>query len=1353
MESGLFYLKSCKMKRTSGFFLTSVRFRGCNVLLARGLRAWGVALLLCFMFFLEGGWAPSVAAQTAGLVFEPSPVQVDEGGSTPYTVKLATQPSGSSRVSVRIVVSSAGGRTGNKYRDPPHFNLDKNQLIFTQENWKRPQTVTVSIGEDDDWSTNWSVFVAHSATGGDYNSVTAIQDVWIRDNDAVSQGTVTITSVSQEVYEGEFAQFLMWFNPAVKQDMSGWRVAYTWVGDFGKVTGHSGSIQSGRSTSNVFALRIDDDMLQESDGSVTATINPAQLHGYRIGSPGSATVIIKDDDGSGEMRPKVSVTRKFASVTEGGEATFNVRVWPAPTSPITVNMFIEDHGNFISAADLGVKNIQVGGASQNAAYTVKTIDDSVDELDANLYVHLSSGQDYKVDPSLHRSFILLRDNDELSVEITGVPEKISSTANLTTTLTFTKEVTGFGASAVTVTGGARGSFSGSGGTYQVVVTPTQGMDLTVEVAASSATAADDATIIGPEIPVSATAVWDASRPTLSISGPSTFNSSTASLTATFTFSEAVTGFETPDVRVTGGTKGELIGSDDTYSLMITPHGGSDMTITVGADVATDGTNTAPENMVTHTVTYLDILISPSHVHISEGQFNSTRWADVWLSHAPLSDVIVTVSGYEGASLRTPPQPLTLTFTPTDYNRPKRISLSAGESDNFVDENFTLKLTASGAAEYMGAETSLLVTIDKGRSWVIFDPMNFGIDEGTSKDLEIRLKLKPSGDVTVRVDKINSSGYLRVTDPSKLPLTFTPMDWDTPQRINFTADIDGDMKDESASVDFTASGAEYDGLHYYSYGIWIRDKDKAKFKWDPPLPANVVEGEVVTLTATLDRAISDAWEIPIKARSIGDNDLSSDLEWLSRNLTIKKGDRTATTTLKILTDSENPESNELFWLGFNFNTDKPRDVYVDPGGAEKAIVIINRSPEIKVVPSEVDMDEGTTVSNAFAVSLNNPPSADVTVTITGHKGTVLEGASPVSPDPATLTFKQDNYDEPQTVTLVAKEDDDDDSDDEIVLIFTGSGAAEYNVTTDVVVTVNDNDEIPTLQITGLPSHINNTTPPLTAIFTFSEAVTEFDASKVTVTNGAKGTFSGTGTTYTLVVTPESGKDLTVSVAARVAAGGVSRGPVDLVSVTSQWDAIPTLQISGLPDKINNTDELTATFTFSEAVNGFVKKDVFLFSRKGIIPVRPDPIKGAFSGSDGDTEYTLAFTPASGLDVVVGVLANVAGDGVNRAPVSPVVHEITWDASVPTLAITGVPAKINDRTPFTATFTFSESVTGFVAGDVGLSGAAPSGFSGSGATYSVVLTPAGNADVVVTVAAEVATDGLNLTPANEVEARAV
>jgi len=61
--------------------------------------------------------------------------------------------------------------------------------------------------------------------------------------------------------------------------------------------------------------------------------------------------------------------------------------------------------------------------------------------------------------------------------------------------------------------------------------------------------------------------------------------------------------------------------------------------------------------------------------------------------------------------------------------------------------------------------------------------------------------------------------------------------------------------------------------------------------------------------------------------------------------------------------------------------------------------------------------------------------------------------------------------------------------------------------------------PTLTITDSEAGtLNITDGAVTFTFTLSEAVTGFDTSKVTVDNGSKGLFSGSGTTYTLVVTP-------------------------------------------------------------------------------------------------------------------------------------------------------------------------------------------------------------------------------------------
>ena len=126
--------------------------------------------------------------------------------------------------------------------------------------------------------------------------------------------------------------------------------------------------------------------------------------------------------------------------------------------------------------------------------------------------------------------------------------------------------------------------------------------------------------------------------------------------------------------------------------------------------------------------------------------------------------------------------------------------------------------------------------------------------------------------------------------------------------------------------------------------------------------------------------------------------------------------------------------------------------------------------------------------------------------------------------------------------------------------------------------------PTVAISGVPEAINAATA-FTATFTFSEDVTGFDTGDVTVTGGSKGTFQGSGKSYTLAVTPSGRRDVTVTVAANAASDGASlQGPAQAVAATARWDttapARPTFSpASGAAVSNAGTD---ITITFAEAL---------------------------------------------------------------------------------------------------------------------------------------------------------------------------
>lgn len=80
--------------------------------------------------------------------------------------------------------------------------------------------------------------------------------------------------------------------------------------------------------------------------------------------------------------------------------------------------------------------------------------------------------------------------------------------------------------------------------------------------------------------------------------------------------------------------------------------------------------------------------------------------------------------------------------------------------------------------------------------------------------------------------------------------------------------------------------------------------------------------------------------------------------------------------------------------------------------------------------------------------------------------------------------------------------------------------------------------------------------------------------------------------------------------------------------------------------------------------------------------------------------------------------------------------------PTIIISTTTTDPTNSSPFSITVTFSESVTGFVIGDLNVGNGTASNFAGSGDTYTADITPAADGTVTVDIAGGVATDGNGL-----------
>ena len=156
-----------------------LRPREIAATLLRGARAAALALLALAALSLAA--AENAAAQS--VVLSPTSLDVPEAGFASYTVRLATLPTAEVTVSI-------GGTSGTD------LSLSRMSLTFTTSNWDTAQMVTVLAARDSD-ATHDSATLTHTATGGDYGTVSADLAVTVTDTT-----TMRVEAVVETVTEG-----------------------------------------------------------------------------------------------------------------------------------------------------------------------------------------------------------------------------------------------------------------------------------------------------------------------------------------------------------------------------------------------------------------------------------------------------------------------------------------------------------------------------------------------------------------------------------------------------------------------------------------------------------------------------------------------------------------------------------------------------------------------------------------------------------------------------------------------------------------------------------------------------------------------------------------------------------------------------------------------------------------------------------------------------------------------------------------------------------------------------------------------------------------------------------------------
>ncbi|VAW52417.1 internalin, putative [hydrothermal vent metagenome] len=1034
------------------------------------------------------------------------------------------------------------------------------------------------------------------------------------------------------------------------------------------------------------------------------------------------------------------------------------------TTPFNVTVeFSEDVTGFVSG-DVSVGNGSVTNFTpvDGSTYTIEITPDGLGDVTVDVAANVAidaASNDNTAAPQAVTTF----DNTAPAVDIQGEPTSINSTTPFNVTVEFSENVTGFVSGDVVVGNGSVTNFTPvDGTTYTVEITPSGSGDVTVDVAAN--VAVDGASNNNTAAPQAITA-FDNTAPTVDIQGEPAIINSTTPFNVTVEFSEDVTGFVSGDVSVGNGSVTNFTPVDgSTYTVEITPDGLGDVTVDVVAnvaiDVAANNNTAAPQASITfdNTAPTVDIQGEPAIV-------NSTTPFNVTVQFSE------SVTGFTSGEVTVGNGSVT-NFTPVDGNTYTVEITPNGGGDVTVD--VAANVAVDAASNNNTAAPQAMTTFDNTAPTVDIQGEPVNVNSTTAFNVSVIF----SEDVTGFVSGDVLIGNGSVTN-------FTTVNGNT-YTVEITPDGNGNVSiDVAANVSIDVAGNNNTAAAQ-ALITFDNTKPTVDIQGEPATinltPFNVtvqfsesvtgftsgevtvgngsvtnftaVDGDTYTVEITPDGggditinvaadvaqdAASNTNTAAIQATTVLDNALPSvDIQGepaqvnslAAFNVTFAFSENVTGFVLGDINVGNGAASNFIAVDGSTYTADitptGAGDISIDVAAnvaqdavtngntaAVQAVTSFDNAPPVVVITSAPDINASNELSYPVSGTCT-VGDGDVSVSIT--EGPMMSLDSTVSCTAGgtwSANFNVSGLNDGATIDINAGQTD-----------------AASNQGTAVTIQVEKDVVVPTVDIQGEPTILNSVTP-FNVTAEFSEDVTGFDASDVTVTNGsATNVTPVNGNTYTVEITPNGVGAISIDIAANRAQDATGNGNTSAVQANIAFDATaPSVDIQGEPAIVNSAAPFNVTVEFSEDITGFVS---------GEVTVGNGSVTN-FTSVDAST-YTVEITPDGNGDITVDVAANVAIDAASNNNTAAIQAISTFDNTAPTVDIQGEPVSVNSIATYNVTIVFSEDVTGFVIGDIAVGNGAASNFVTVNAnTYTADITPGGAGDITIDVAANVAIDG--------------
>ena len=1237
--------------------------------------------------------------ETAGVSILPEELTIAEGGSDSYRVFLTSQPAHD----VTVTISYSGDQD---------VSIDDQELTFTGSDWETAQAVTVSADQDED-ARDDTATLSHSvaSTDGDYNGI-GVSEVEVTATDDETAG-VSILPEELTIAEGgsDTYQVVLTSQPTHEVTVT---ITHSGDGDIGmdhqELTFTDSDWETAQ-TVTVSAAQDDD----ARDDTATLSHSVASTDGDYNGVTVSVVEVTVTDDETAS----VSILPEELTIAEGGSDSYRVFLTSQPAHDVTVTI------SYSGDQDVSIDDQELTFTGSDwetpQAVTVSADQDEDARDDAATLSHsvASTDGDYN-GITVPEVDVTATDDETAGVSITPrqltIAEGGSDSYEVVLTSQPAHDVT------VTITHSGDGdigndhqelTFTGSDWetAQTVTVSAAQDDDARDDVATlSHSVASTDGDYNGVTVSAVDVTVRDDETAGVSIRPEEL----TIAEGASDRYEVVLTSQPSLDVTVTITHSGAGdIGIDDQELTFTGSDWETPQTVTVSADQdedARDDTATLSHSVASTDGDYNGIGVSevevtatddetagvsilPEELTIAEGGSDTYR---VVLTSKPSHEVTVTIN--HGGDNDIDSDPDRLTFSPSNWNQEKTVTVTSAQDDDARDDTATLSHTVSSTdGDYNGItvpEVDVTATDDE-TAGVSIRPEELTITEGGSDSYQVFLTSQPAHDVTVT---ISYSGDQDVSIDDQ-ELTFTGSDWETPQTVMVSAAQDDDARDDVGTLSHSVASTDtdYNGISVSQVAVTATDDETAGVSITPT-KLTIAEGGSDAYQVVLTSQPTD--EVTVTITHSGAGDIGMD----HQELTFTGSDWETPQTVTVSADQDDDARDDTATLSHSVaSTD------TDYNGISVSQVAVTATDDetagVSITPTKLTIAEGG--SDAYQVVLTSQPAHDVTVTIT-HSGD-----GDISINDQELTFTDSDWETAQTVAVAAAQDGDARDDTATLSHSVASTDGDYNgVTVSAVdVTVRDDE---TAGVSIRPEEL-----------TIAE---------------------GGSDSYQVVLTSKPSHEVTVT----ITHGGdadIDSAPDRLTFSSSDWSQEKTVTVRAAQDDDARDDTATLSHTVSSTdgdYNGITVSKVAVAvtdDETAGVSITPTKLTIAEGGSDS---YEVVLTSQPTHDVTVTVIYSGDPDiGIDNRELT--FTDSDWETAQ---AVTVSAAQDDDARDDTATLSHSVASTdtdyngiGVSEVEVAVTDDETAGVSirpeeltiaeGASDSYQVVLTSQPSHEVTVTI----------------------